>query len=153
MNAELLEAINALVAASFIAAGFIVLRYVYGEIRANGYKRLRVQAAVSLGAIFCGEAVKAAVIWWVRSSTNDGLPPDFIVLHQDQIIFVGAVILAVGVLCYIRIWAPRKWGEWPWLGTAVVSGTFALMGLIPALVVWLFLGIVFWFSRWKRPTP
>lgn len=147
LNSELLEAVNALVAAAYVASSFIVARYLFVEVRDNGYRRLRAQAAASLLAIFCGDMTKAAVIWWVRSRANAGLPPDVIVQHQDRIILAGAVLLAMGMLCYIRIWAPRKWGEWPWLGTAAVAGTFAMAGLIPALVVWLFLGIVFWFSR------
>lgn len=147
LNPELLEATNALISAAYVGASFIVARYLFVEIRENGYKRLRAQAAASLLAIFCGDLTKAAVIWWVRSRANAGLPPDIITIHQDNIILAGAALLALGILCYIRIWAPRKWGEWPWLGTAIVAPTFALAGLIPALVVWLFLGIVFWFSR------
>ena len=84
------------------------------------------------------------------SSVNAGLPPDFIVRNQDLIILVGAVILAVGGLCYIRIWSPREWGEWPWLGTAFVATLFATVGLMAALSAWSALGLVFYFFRIRR---
>jgi|SRR6185503_3981116 len=150
LNSQLLEAVNAGILAIFSGMAFLVARYLWIEMASFGYSRLRARAAISLGAVFSGEMVKAGVIWWVRTRSNAGLPPDFIVLHQDKIILVGAAVLAIGGLCYIRIWSPRTWGEWPWIGTAFVAVLFATVGLLAALSAWIVLGGLFYFLRIRR---
>jgi len=150
LNAQLLEAVNALITAIFVAMSFIVARYLWREMSSNGYRRLRARAAISLLAVFSGEGLKAGDLWWVRARHNAGLPPDVVAQYQDAIVLGGASVLLLGGLCYIRVWAPREWGEWPWLGTLAVAATFATAGLVAALCVWTFLGIVFWFWLRKR---
>ncbi len=151
VNPYLLETANAVIFAISAGMTFIVARYLLREVITHGYTRYRSRAAVSLLTIFTGEMCKAGILWWVRSEANDGLPPGWISLNQDYVVFVGAILLTLGGLCFIRIYSPAEGSEWPWVGTAIVGATFAFAGWMPALFVLLFLGLAFFFSR--RPIP
>jgi len=147
VNPYLLETVNAIIFAITVGMVFIMVRYLLREVLVHGYSRYRARAAVSLLTVFSGEMCKAGILWWVRSEANEGLPPGWISVNQDYAVFLGAILLTLGGLCFIRIYSPAEWSEWPWIGTAIVGATFAFAGLVPALCVWLFLGILFFFSR------
>lgn len=149
MNAQLLEAVYAAIVVGCAVAVVLVVRYLVIEVRKHGLERYRAQAAVSLLVLFTGQFAMAGSIWWVRYRANSGLPPDWFVTHQDWFIASSATVLLLGLLCYIRVWSPEKWGAWPWLGTAAVMAAFALAGPVAAACALLLVGIAFFF--WFPP--
>lgn len=103
--------------------------YLVGEVRNEGrywYDRLGNKAAVAIWVYMLGETISrmwgAVLTAAVLSGADSGE-----IENRYPIALVGACVALVGILCKVRIFTPKGWGEWLWLGVGVAGVGIALV--------------------------
>jgi len=128
MNAHLVALVNGLW--FWLSLGIIGIfgLYVISEWREFGFKRFRMQAAISVLTYFVGSAIFRGAIWVARDCQSESCDPGLIVKHQSILISIGSAISLFGALYIIKVFSPREWGRWPWV--TVGCGALALVSIV-----------------------
>jgi|SRR5882672_595821 len=116
------EFLNMVVASLSIVVVVIFARYlrieaVEGRLRLRDWLRgraaLRHQMGISMLAICTGDGLTRGWTWWARFCANINLDASWM-REFDFFPKTTGIILTLGLLCAIRVFAPDSWGRWAW---------------------------------------
>lgn len=128
LTPQLLEAINGTLLVIFLALVFFFSRYIVLEFRRcrriglswRDARRNRA-AAISVLMIFTGDGLIRGAAWTWRH---------FNLAYDNRItniaISIGVLICIVGGVCALRHFAPKEWGNWPWVMIPLIGLAFGI---------------------------
>ncbi len=115
------EAINGFIFVLGVFAVGVFARWLFVN-RKDSYKELRPALAVS--AVFLGETTVRFSFWIGRHETNVGLIPNEMLFYCMSI--VGGAILAWGMLCCMKVFAPEHCSFRVWLYALIAAALWNL---------------------------
>lgn len=113
LNSRFLEGMNGALFILLACCAVMFLLYVIRETWYHGFERARLQAGISVLVFVAGEAVSRAWIWWWRYLENRGHDNTWMAEHP--VLFIGAGVQIIGLVCMIRVFAPDHWGRNIWI--------------------------------------
>lgn len=90
----------------------------------SGY--LMSEGAIAMFVFVIGDAIVRGSIWYMRHAMNISESSAELQANGTAVAMVGVLIASLGGLCIIRIFAPQKFGPWPWIVTAALALSFGL---------------------------
>jgi hypothetical protein len=84
-----------------------------------------IKLASALGLFALGDAIIRFPVWYMRHQLDRGASVLLVGSQFDAVITVGVVLCTWGGLCAVRVMAPYRMGEWPWLVVAAAALGFA----------------------------
>lgn len=119
INPKFLEGMNGALFLEIVFALVMFGLYIGREVLLNGFDRLRLQAAISIFVVLSGEATIRGWVWWWRHLENLGRSSAW--MNEHPVLFVGATVQMVGMVCMVRVFAPDGWGRSAWFTSALLA--------------------------------
>lgn len=125
LTARFLEGMNGTIFMLLLFGCFMFGLYISRQIRESGFKRMRLQAGISIFVLIAGEAIERGWVWYWRHLQNGGQPADWMV--NNPVLMAGAFIETLGIICVIRVFAPDHWGKNIWIGSAIFAVAMTIL--------------------------
>lgn len=127
LTPRFLEGMNGTLSFLLAFGCIMFLAYISREIKENGFERTRLQGGISIFVLIFGEMISRSWIWWWRHLENSGDSADWMV--RSPVLYIGAGIEILGIICVIRVFAPDKWGRNVWFVTTLLAVSLAVIFL------------------------
>lgn len=119
MTSRLLEGLSGTLFFLLVFACAMFLVYLTREVFQNGFKRTRLQAAISILVLIFFGAVICGPIWWLFHLESSGVLANWASLRPWLITGTAGEIL--GIICVIRVFAPDNWGRNIWIVSSLMA--------------------------------
>lgn len=101
--------------------------YLWTKLQEYGGARdvyIECKGALALVTFLIGLEIRTTVIWYVQMLQHSGRPPnDGLLSWVTALLIVGAIPMAWGCVCWMRVVLPYRCGPWTWV--AIAGGALA----------------------------